>query len=91
MKARITVFTVTAVLCTLASLAGSARALAAPPANDNFGAPTVIASQQGTLNGANKGTNAEATKEVGEPNHAGDPGAPQSGTGGLRRRPGNSL
>jgi Ca2+-binding RTX toxin-like protein len=74
MKARLTLLAVTAVLCALASLAGSARALAAPPSNDNFSAATVITGTEGSLKGPNKGTNVEATKEVGEPNHAGLPG-----------------
>jgi hypothetical protein len=74
MKARLTLFAVTAALCVLASLAGSAAGLAAPPSNDNFSAATVITGEQGSLSGANKGTNVEATKEVGEPNHAGLPG-----------------
>jgi len=70
MKARSTLFAVAVVLCTLASLGASAQAFAAPPANDSFSGATVIAGKQGSL----KGTNLEATKEVGEPNHAGLPG-----------------
>ena len=70
MKVRFVLFAAATVLCTLASLAASARALAAPPANDNFSAATVIVGKQGNL----KATNLEATKEAGEPNHAGLPG-----------------
>jgi Ca2+-binding RTX toxin-like protein len=72
MKVRFTLFVAATALCMLASLAASAQALAAPPANDNFSAAAVIAGKQGSL----KGTNLEATKEAGEPNHAGLPGGP---------------
>lgn len=40
------------------------------PANDNFASATVITGSQGTTNG----TNIRATKESGEPNHAGNSG-----------------
>jgi hypothetical protein len=45
-------------------------ALSAPPSNDNFGSPTVLTG----VEGSHTTTNAEATKETGEPNHAGDLG-----------------
>jgi hypothetical protein len=41
-----------------------------PPANDNFASAQVIAGNSGTVSGSN----VAATKEVNEPNHAGDPG-----------------
>src|SRR5690606_6097586 len=44
-----------------------AVALGAPPANDNFASAVVVASGGGTVNG----TNVDATKEAGEPNHHG--------------------
>jgi hypothetical protein len=46
-----------------------AAAYAAPPANDNFSA-----AQAFTGTASVPGTNVEATKETGEPNHAGNPG-----------------
>lgn len=42
----------------------------APPANDNFANATVI----GNISGNVTGTNVQATKETGEPNHAGNAG-----------------
>ncbi|MBV9470569.1 MAG: hypothetical protein JOZ57_15120, partial [Abitibacteriaceae bacterium] len=45
-------------------------ALLPPPANDNFANATVISTTSGSLNG----TTVAATKESGEPNHAGNPG-----------------
>jgi len=63
--------------------AGSAAA--APPANNNFESPEVLTGTSDTTTG----TNLEATKQVGEPDHAFDPGgrsvwyswtAPSSGT-----------
>jgi hypothetical protein len=57
----------------------------APPANDNFASATTLT---GSTTSAS-GTNVNATKEAGEPNHGGDPGgksvwwnwmAPSSGT-----------
>jgi Divergent InlB B-repeat domain len=50
-------------------LAAAASASAAPPANDSFAAPTAI-----TLGSTTSATNVEATKESGEPDHAGNPG-----------------
>jgi hypothetical protein len=44
-------------------------ALAAPPANDNFGDAVVLIGDGGSL----MGTNDEATAEAGEPDHAGRP------------------
>src|SRR4051794_28432750 len=57
-----------AVLVFLAVFVG--QALAAPPAHDNFANAAVITGTKGTF----KSTNREATKEVGEPNHAGGAG-----------------
>jgi hypothetical protein len=67
-----------------ATSAGSFTALSAP-ANDNFAAAQGIANSSGTASG----NNTLASKETGEPNHAGNPGgksiwyawtAPSSGT-----------
>jgi hypothetical protein len=41
-----------------------------PPANDNFASAQVISGTSGSVSGSNAG----ATKETGEPNHAGNPG-----------------
>lgn len=46
------------------------RALAAPPSNDDFASAEVLAGRFGWL----EGDTTEATKEPGEPNHAGNPG-----------------
>ena len=43
---------------------------AAPPPNDNFNFPQVLSNTTGTITG----NNIDATKEPGEPNHAGDMG-----------------
>ena len=43
---------------------------AAPPANDNFKSPQVLSGTQGSANG----TTIDATKEPGEPSHAGNAG-----------------
>lgn len=59
-------------VCGLALVAAciwATTALAAP-ANDMFGSPQVISNAQGSTTGTNIG----ATKEPGEPNHAGNPG-----------------
>ena len=70
-------------LACIAALAPSAFAL--PPANDNFALSELVSGASVTASG----TNAEATKETGEPNHAGYPGgnsvwyrwtAPDTGT-----------
>ena len=60
-----------AALSVLALLAGAAAppALAAPP-NDEFATAAVLTGERATATG----TNFEATKEAGEPNHAGDVG-----------------
>lgn len=62
------------VLCSvgalLASLLAAGPALAAPPANDNFAAAQTITGTNATVSG----TNVEATKQAGEPFHAGDLG-----------------
>jgi hypothetical protein len=55
-------------LCGAAILAFPAAA--SPPANDNFGASIVISGDSGSL----AATTAEATTELGEPFHAGEPG-----------------
>jgi hypothetical protein len=47
-----------------------ARASAAPPSNDNFANAETITDRYGWADG----DNSEATKEPGEPNHAGNPG-----------------
>jgi hypothetical protein len=52
-------------------LAGSATAQAAPPANDDYGNATTIS---GKLPVQVSGTNVDATKQAGEPNHGGDAG-----------------
>jgi hypothetical protein len=54
----------------IASLLCSAGAWADGPANDDFAAATVLAAHPGTVIGSNAG----ATKEAGEPDHAGNPG-----------------
>jgi hypothetical protein len=46
--------------------------LGAAPANDNFNSPTTLT----TTNAVVTGTNLDATKEVGEPSHAGNSGGP---------------
>jgi hypothetical protein len=53
----------------VAFLAFAAKAWAAPPANDSFSNAVAIGADEFI-----SGTNHEATKEPGEPNHAGDPG-----------------
>lgn len=58
------------VLVCLAGLAGAQAVLAAAPSNDAFATPTLLAAAGGTL----ATSSAEATKEAGEPNHAGDAG-----------------
>ena len=59
------------VTCFAAALVFASAARAAAPANDEFAAATTLpASLPETLSGSN----VEATKELGEPNHAGDPG-----------------
>jgi hypothetical protein len=55
----------------LACLSWSAAARAAAPTNDDFGKATALPA---VLPGEEEGTNAEATKEAGEPNHAGNAG-----------------
>ena len=60
-----------AVAVVTALAAGSATAQAAPPVNDDYANATTIA---GKLPVQVDGTNAEATKEAGEPNHGGDAG-----------------
>src|SRR5919109_710083 len=57
-------------LIAAAALVTAASAQAAPPANDNFAAAQGITGESGTVGG----TNAEATKEPGEPAHAGNAG-----------------
>jgi len=47
-----------------------ANVTVAVPANNNFSSATTISGSQGTTNG----TNIRSTKEVGEPNHAGNNG-----------------
>jgi hypothetical protein len=46
----------------------------APPANDNFASAQAISGIGGTIKGANINGTASATKEIGEPNHAGNTG-----------------
>jgi hypothetical protein len=62
-------FSIIGTLLFIACLAVNAGA--APPANDNFGSATVI---NGTSGQSALIQTAEATKEAGEPNHAGNPG-----------------
>ena len=54
----------------LAAFAFAAAAGAAPPPNDDLSRAGAIAGASGTV----RGSNLEATKEAGEPNHARDPG-----------------
>lgn len=72
-------------LVTNASLWLATATTNAPPANDNFASATTLTGSTTTASG----TNVNATKEVGEPNHGGDAGgksvwwnwmAPASGT-----------
>jgi Ca2+-binding RTX toxin-like protein len=58
-----------AALVTAAFVAAPAAAEAVPPANDNFVDALPLAGPVST-----EGDSTEATKEVGEPDHAGDPG-----------------
>ena len=51
-------------------LAAPGSASATPPSNDNFANAETITDRFGWLDG----DNTEATKEPGEPNHAGNPG-----------------
>lgn len=57
-------------LMLVAGLAAPGSALAAPPANDAFADGVVLAGD----NGSAAGSNVEATKEAGEPAHAGNAG-----------------
>jgi hypothetical protein len=57
-------------LVVAAALAAPTAALAAPPPNDAFAAAQELSGRVAGADGLNK----DATKEVGEPNHAGDPG-----------------
>jgi hypothetical protein len=61
---------VVAVAALLFVLMAPARASAAPPPNDNFANAQTITDRFGYVDG----DNTEATKEPGEPNHAGNPG-----------------
>jgi hypothetical protein len=54
-------------ICIVSLIAFPAAALAAPPANDSFANSVVISAGGGQVSG----TNVEATKETGEPNHDG--------------------
>jgi hypothetical protein len=58
------------VVCLLALVTGAGRAGASVPSNDDFGNATVLSGAGGTLTT----DNTDATKEPGEPNHAGDAG-----------------
>jgi Ca2+-binding RTX toxin-like protein len=58
---------VVALLAAAALALSTAPALGAPPANDSFSAATPLNGSKGQA----KGTNREATKEPGEPDHAG--------------------
>lgn len=57
-------------LVVVAALAAPGAALAAPPANDNFAAAEELTGRATSVEGLNK----DATKEVDEPDHAGEPG-----------------
>ena len=59
-----------ATLITLVALIAPAGASANPPSNDNFANAEVLAGRSGWTDGDSTG----ATKEPGEPNHAGNPG-----------------
>jgi hypothetical protein len=61
---------VVAALTIVALLAWSAAARADAPANDDFAAAAPLAAHPGSVSGSNEG----ATKEAGEPDHAGNPG-----------------
>lgn len=54
----------------VAALVCVTGALAVPPSNDSFSTPRVL----GGLEGTSSESNVEATEELGEPDHAGDPG-----------------
>jgi hypothetical protein len=58
------------VVLALACLLASPAAAQAPPPNDNFANASPLTGTEATA----VGTNVDATKEPGEPNHAGDPG-----------------
>ena len=67
------------------AVSGSSFTALAAPSNDNFASAQIISGTSGTVSGSN----VAATKETGEPDHAGDPGgksvwyrwtAPSSGT-----------
>jgi hypothetical protein len=62
--------TLAATAAFLALLASADAALAAPPPNDAFAAAQVLTGKRGGVFGTNVG----ATKELGEPNHAGNQG-----------------
>jgi PASTA domain len=57
-------------LVLVAGLAIPGSALAAPPSNDDFAAAEELSGRTATVSGLNK----DATKEVGEPDHAGNAG-----------------
>lgn len=58
------------ILAAAGTMIGAGSAIAAPPSNDNL---TAAAELLGRVDFA-EGTNVDATKESGEPNHAGSPG-----------------
>jgi hypothetical protein len=73
------------VACLLWLLGGFQITAQAQPANDNFASSTLVANAAGSI----AGSNVNATKEAGEPNHAGNAGgrsiwyrwtAPSNGT-----------
>lgn len=69
-KARSLVSVVIATVVALVVGLVPAAALATPPSNDNFANAEALTERTGWL----EATNTEATKEPGEPNHAGNPG-----------------
>jgi hypothetical protein len=60
------------VLFAAACLFAAPAAAQAPPPNDSFAAAVALTGTEATA----VGTNVDATKEPGEPNHAGEPGGP---------------
>src|SRR5438552_2355269 len=58
------------VVSAVAGLLAATPAYGTPPSNDNFASAMVITGSSSTV----AGTNVDATKEAGEPSHAGNPG-----------------
>lgn len=67
MRRHLATLTSASLLAVLAATGWPSVAVAAPPGNDNFSSPVTLIG----LVAVDSGTNAEATGETGEPNHAG--------------------